>query len=87
MVQSVRHQARYVQVPPGANLHDRLLAEKNGGAYGKACQTCHGAPGVKPDHWVYLYPPAPDLTRADVVNDWSDAELFWIIKNGIEHTE
>jgi len=23
---------------------------------------------------------------ADVVGKWSDAELYWIIKNGIEHT-
>lgn len=86
MVRSVRHQASYVQMPDGVNLHDRALAEKYGGAYAKACQTCHSAPGLKPDPWVYLYPPPPDLTRADVVNKWSDAELFWIIKNGIKHT-
>lgn len=54
MVQSVRHHARYVQVPAGTNLRDRVLAEKNGGAYGKASQTCNGGPGIKPDHWVYL---------------------------------
>jgi hypothetical protein len=86
MVRSVRHHARYVRVPADIDLHDRVLAEKVGGAYGLACRTCHGAPGVKPDHWVYLYPSAPDLTRADVVDKWSDAELYWIIKNGIEHT-
>lgn len=51
MVQSVRHQASYVQMPTGMNLHDRALAEKYGGAYAKACQTCHSAPGLKPDHW------------------------------------
>ena len=33
-----------------------------------------------------LYPPAPDLTKADVVSRWSDAELFWIIKHGIKDT-
>ncbi len=86
MVQSVRHHARSVQVPTGMNLHDLVLAEKDGGAYGKACQTCHGAPGATPDHWVYLYPPAPDLMSVDIVSKWSDAELYWIIKNGIEHT-
>ncbi len=86
MVQSVRHHARSVQVPAGIDLHDRVLAEKVGGAYAKACQTCHGGPGTKPDHWIYLYPPAPDLTSANVVDKWSDAELYWIIKNGIEHT-
>jgi len=85
MVESVRHHARDIRLPVGIDLHDRALAEKTFG-YTKACRTCHGAPGVKPDVWVYLYPPAPDLTRSDVVNKWSDAELYWIIKNGIEHT-
>lgn len=33
-----------------------------------------------------LYPPPPDLTLAAVVDRWSDAELYWIVKNGIEHT-
>lgn len=32
-----------------------------------------------------LDPQSPQ-TRADVVGAWSDAELFGIIKNGIEHT-
>ncbi|MBA3963261.1 MAG: cytochrome c [Chthoniobacterales bacterium] len=86
MVQSVRYHARDVRPAAGVNLHDRALAEKVGGAYGLACRTCHGAPGIKPDPWGYLYPPAPDLTRADVVGTWSDAELYWMIKNGIEHT-
>lgn len=86
MVQSVRHQARNIPIPADIDLHDRTLAGKFGGAYGKACQTCHGGPGVKPDPWVYLYPPATDLTDAAVVDRWSDAELYWIIKNGIEHT-
>ena len=85
MVESVRHHARDIRLPVGIDLHDRALAEKTFG-YTKACRTCHGAPGVKPDVWVYLYPPAPDLTRSDMANQWSDAELYWIIKNGIEHT-
>lgn len=85
MVASVRYHARDIQVPTSINLHDRALAGKTQG-YQNACRTCHGAPGVKPDVWVYLYPTAPDLTRAEVVDKWSDAELYWIIKNGIEHT-
>lgn len=85
MARSVRYHARDVRVPAGIDLRNRALAEGVGGAYGIACQSCHGAPGLKPDHWVYLYRPAPDLTRADVVGKWSDAELYWTIKNGIEH--
>lgn len=85
MVQSVRYHARGIRVPGDMDLHERALAEKTVG-YQTACRTCHGAPGRKPDPWVYLYPPAPDLTRTDVVDKWSDAELYWIIKNGIGHT-
>lgn len=86
MVQSVRHHARDVNVPAGIDLNDRALAEQVGGAYGLACRSCHAAPGMKSDPWIYLYPSAPDLTCADVVDKWSDKELFWIIKNGVEHT-
>lgn len=32
-----------------------------------------------------MYPPAVDLGGADV-QAWSDAEMFWIIKNGIRLT-
>ncbi len=86
MVQSVRHHARDVNVPPGIDLNDRALAGQVGGAYGLACRSCHAAPGMKSDPWVYLYPAAADLTRVDVVGKWSDKELFWIIKNGVAHT-
>jgi mono/diheme cytochrome c family protein len=85
MVESVRYHARDVRVPADVNLRNLALAEKTVG-YQKACRTCHGAPGAKPDPWEHLYPPAPDLTRTEVVDKWSDAELYWIIKNGIEHT-
>ena len=49
------------------------------------CRTCHGAPGRKPDPWQ-LYPPAPDLADALGVTRWRDAEVFWIIKNGLKDT-
>jgi hypothetical protein len=35
---------------------------------------------------MVLYPPPADLTRPDVVSRWSDAELYWIIKNGVKDT-
>lgn len=86
MESSVRSRAKYIKVPETINLQDKKLAMKFYGAYTKACQTCHGAPGRKPDEWMYLYPSAPDLTSKAVVGKWTDSELFWIIKNGIMDT-
>lgn len=50
------------------------------------CVTCHGAPGLPPDSMamgLHPMPPGLDFPR---VQDLKDAELFWIIKNGLKHT-
>ncbi len=86
MESSVRNHAKDIKVPDSVNLKDKKLAIKFYGAYTKACQTCHGAPGRKPDPWVFMYPAATDLTSKAVVGKWTDTELFWIIKNGIKDT-
>lgn len=86
MERSVRAHARDVAVPAGVNLNDKELARKAFGHYSAACVTCHAAPGRGPDPWVVLYPPAPNLTKPEVVSRWSDPELFWIIKHGIKDT-
>ncbi len=86
MESSVRNHAGNIKVPDTIILQDKKLARKFYAAYTKACQTCHGAPGRKSDPWMYIYPAAPDLTDKAVVGKWTDAELFWIIKNGIKDT-
>jgi cytochrome c553 len=85
MMRSVVSRARHVTPPPNFNPQDRQVAEQAVGHYEMMCRTCHGAPGKKPDPWQ-LYPPAPDLTDALKVMRWSDAEVFWITKNGIKDT-
>ncbi len=49
------------------------------------CATCHGAPGVK---WAKfsegLHPDPPDLK--DVVEQRTPAQLFWVVRNGINMT-
>lgn len=51
--------------------------------FGTDCSPCHGASGRKPtDAGRWMYPRAADLGSADVQR-YSDAELFWIVKNGI----
>lgn len=51
-----------------------------------SCVQCHGA-DARGDTNVgrSMYPPAMDLT-SDHVQHWNDAELFWIIQNGVRLT-
>jgi mono/diheme cytochrome c family protein len=51
-----------------------------------SCAQCHG-PEARGDTTVgrNMAPPAMDLTSAHVQH-WSDAELFWIIQNGVKLT-
>ena len=51
--------------------------------YGTDCAMCHGSDGhTLTDNGRWMYPLASDLTSASV-QQYSDSELFWIIKNGI----
>ena len=51
----------------------------------RGCANCHGAPGV---NWAKfsegLRPDPPDLK--DVAKEGTPAQLFWVIKNGINMT-
>lgn len=50
------------------------------------CASCHGTDGRTPTELGrWMYPRASDL-GSPAVQEWSDAELFWIIKNGIRLT-
>jgi mono/diheme cytochrome c family protein len=51
-----------------------------------SCAQCHGA-DARGDTEIgrNMYPPAMDLTSSHVQH-WSDAELFWIIQNGVRLT-
>lgn len=47
------------------------------------CGTCHGTDGRKPTALGRaMYPRTPSLDTG-AVQQWSDAELFWIIQHGI----
>jgi mono/diheme cytochrome c family protein len=53
--------------------------------YNEMCIYCHGAPGKEAsDIGKGLHPEPPDLAKA--LQRWNDAELFWIVKNGIKMT-
>jgi mono/diheme cytochrome c family protein len=51
--------------------------------FGTECSMCHGLNGrTATDAGRWMYPRAADL-GSDQVQQYSDRELFWIIKNGI----
>jgi mono/diheme cytochrome c family protein len=55
-------------------------------AYTGACGSCHGATGDgKGAFGTLTYPPATSLISPDA-KEKSDAELFWITKNGLSFT-
>ncbi len=54
--------------------------------YTQACGICHAVDGHAGTNLGRgMYPPAMDLTSPHVQH-WSDAELFWIIQNGVRMT-
>jgi len=67
--------------PAPANIQASI--EEGDRLYGTDCGGCHGLGGNKPtDAGRWMYPRAADLTSPDV-QQYSDRELFWIVKNGI----
>ena len=79
---------RHAQDQPPASININDLASVQAGAKAFAeygCATCHGAPGVQ---WAKfsegLHPDPPDLKH--VVDQLSPAQLFWVVKNGINMT-
>lgn len=64
--------------------HDLQASLKQGETlYGTDCTMCHGSDGhTLTDNGRWMYPRASDLTSPSV-QQYSDPELFWIIKNGI----
>lgn len=75
------------RVPHATNPHagDQQAAAAGIHHYADTCLACHGAPGVSPKEFAKgLNPPAPNLTKS--LDNRTDAELFWIVKNGIRMT-
>ncbi len=72
-------------VPPV--LAAPVLQREGFAEYDELCAVCHGQPGAPPSAVRQgLNPPAPDLADEDVQHRYGDAELFWIVKNGIRMT-
>jgi hypothetical protein len=51
------------------------------------CRLCHGAPGyLRSEFAEGLYPSPPHLTSDEIRNEITDAELFWVVQNGLKMT-
>lgn len=82
MRNSVALRAHLVEEPPP---FDPAREERGAGHYHGGCAFCHGAPGVAATPVTSrMMPPPPDL--AGKVSDWSDKELFRIVKHGLKYT-
>lgn len=67
--------------PPPTDLQTSV--EEGDKLFGTECAACHGLDGHKlADAGRWMYPRAADLTSPGV-RQYSDRELFWIVKNGI----
>ena len=80
---SIKTHAAGIQVPPGLDDEKKLIMGTE--HFAAHCAVCHGAPGVRKGDIAHgLYPAPPDLRHSSI--HLSDAELFWVIKNGIKMT-
>ena len=82
MERSVRRHAEDIEVP---DLTNPNLIESGFHHYDEMCASCHGTPAVPPAELAKgLTPPPPELTEK--ADEWSPAELYWIVKNGVKMT-
>ena len=77
---------RHATDQPPANINDAQTVRAGAKAYAAhGCANCHGAPGGP---WLKysegLHPDPPDLK--EVADQLSPAQLFWVVKNGINMT-
>lgn len=80
----ISRKARNVRVPSSAPAKDSL--DSGGMTFNGDCAFCHGQDGRTPtDVGQAMYPRVPSLASPEVQH-WSDAELFWIIRNGNRYT-
>jgi mono/diheme cytochrome c family protein len=82
MRRSVKARIAELQVP---ELQDPQRIRRGAVQYRGHCIQCHGAPGVAPDAVAFGLTPAP-ANLVGTARTWSDAEMFWVVKNGIKMT-
>jgi mono/diheme cytochrome c family protein len=80
---SVQAHAQRVDGPPASTASAADTLQHAMGHYASTCVVCHGAPGVeRGEIGKGITPTPPDLAHA--AREWSEKELFWIVKHGIK---
>jgi len=82
--QSVSAHSKGIAAPP---LKDSSLIKAGFPHFHETCRLCHKAPGYPPaDFSIGLYPYPPYLASDEIRNEMTDAELFWVVQNGLKMT-
>lgn len=71
-----------ITVPDTIDLSDPGLIRLGAGHYANTCVSCHGAPGMGQSPLALMMRPAPQHLPA-VVGQFTDPELFWILREGV----
>jgi len=68
-------------------LDDPKLLESGFHHFHPMCRLCHGSPGFQRREFAMgMYPSPPDLTTDHIVEEFTDAQLYWIVNNGLKMT-
>lgn len=80
MHNSVERRAGDIATPPEFT---RAMIESGASEYKECCAHCHGGVGKGRADWVAgMRPHPPALART--ANQWSEREVFWMVKHGIK---
>lgn len=81
---SIKAHSDGIQVP---NLDDPKFKKTAFPHFNAMCRVCHGAPGYEPDELAEgLYPEPPRMVYGLWHEGRSEAETYWVVKNGIKMT-
>lgn len=82
MRRSIKRRAADIKVP---ELDQAGQTQRGLALYRQHCIQCHGAPGVAPEPFALGMTPAP-ANLVYTAREWSAAEIFWVVKEGIKMT-
>ena len=68
------------------SLKDPKLLDIGFKNYHAMCRVCHGTPGSSPNEIAQGLNPSPPDLPSKSIEMRNDAELYWVIKNGIKMT-
>lgn len=79
---SVQRQADGVEQPGELT---RAMVDAGAGEYKTMCEHCHGGVGTGRAEWAEGMRPKPPAL-AEAADDWSAAEVFWLVRHGAKMT-